>query len=150
MRIRWRDFEIPSSVICERENRSSTYGKFIIEPFERLNRKTPHRVKVFRGQSRPRHHRRDERHGLIEFLAQERRVEAHVVDRDVAAALHAEAVKRARVLAAGEAARPPEDEFTEQPRLPVAVRRIAGEDYAYRFRTFEASPRQSQAESHSS
>ncbi len=35
MRIRWRDFEIPSSVICEQETRSETYGKFIIEPFER-------------------------------------------------------------------------------------------------------------------
>ena len=35
MRIRWRDFEIPSSVICEPETHSSTYGKFVIEPFER-------------------------------------------------------------------------------------------------------------------
>ena len=35
MRIRWRDFEIPSSVTCEQESRSDEYGKFIIEPFER-------------------------------------------------------------------------------------------------------------------
>ncbi len=35
MRIRWRDFEIPNSVICEEESRTSTYGKFIVEPFER-------------------------------------------------------------------------------------------------------------------
>ncbi len=35
MRIRWRDFEIPSSVTCEPETHSPTYGKFLIEPFER-------------------------------------------------------------------------------------------------------------------
>src|SRR5512147_1593181 len=35
MRIRWRDFEIPNSVICEESSHSSTYGKFIVEPFER-------------------------------------------------------------------------------------------------------------------
>ena len=35
MRIRWRDFEIPNSVICEEESRTATYGKFIVEPFER-------------------------------------------------------------------------------------------------------------------
>ena len=35
MRIRWRDFEIPNSVICEESTRTSTYGKFIVEPFER-------------------------------------------------------------------------------------------------------------------
>ncbi len=35
MRIRWRDFEIPNSVLCEEESRTSRYGKFLIEPFER-------------------------------------------------------------------------------------------------------------------
>lgn len=35
MRIRWRDFEIPNSVICEESTRSTTYGKFMVEPFER-------------------------------------------------------------------------------------------------------------------
>ena len=35
MRIRWRDFEIPNSVICEEETHTSRYGKFLIEPFER-------------------------------------------------------------------------------------------------------------------
>lgn len=35
MRIRWRDFEIPNSVICEESSRTSTYGKFMVEPFER-------------------------------------------------------------------------------------------------------------------
>lgn len=35
MRIRWRDFEIPNSVLCEEETRSATYGKFTVEPFER-------------------------------------------------------------------------------------------------------------------
>lgn len=35
MRIRWRDFEIPNSVICEEESHTSKYGKFLIEPFER-------------------------------------------------------------------------------------------------------------------
>ena len=35
MRIRWRDFEIPNSVVCEEESRESTYGRFFVEPFER-------------------------------------------------------------------------------------------------------------------
>ena len=35
MRIRWRDFEIPNSVVCEEESRKSTYGRFFVEPFER-------------------------------------------------------------------------------------------------------------------
>ena len=35
MRIRWRDFEIPNSVVCEDASRTSEYGKFFVEPFER-------------------------------------------------------------------------------------------------------------------
>ncbi|MFG0319809.1 MAG: DNA-directed RNA polymerase subunit alpha [Planctomycetota bacterium JB042] len=35
MRIRWRDFELPSKVTGERATLSSTYGKFVIEPFEK-------------------------------------------------------------------------------------------------------------------
>jgi len=35
MRIRWRGLELPSLVTCERETLSSTYGKFVAEPFER-------------------------------------------------------------------------------------------------------------------
>jgi DNA-directed RNA polymerase subunit alpha len=35
MRIRWRGLELPSLVSCEKESLSSTYGKFIAEPFER-------------------------------------------------------------------------------------------------------------------
>jgi DNA-directed RNA polymerase subunit alpha len=35
MRIRWRGFELPSLVTCERESLTGTYGKFIAEPFER-------------------------------------------------------------------------------------------------------------------
>lgn len=35
MRIRWRDFEIPNSVICEESSRTPQYGKFMVEPFER-------------------------------------------------------------------------------------------------------------------
>jgi DNA-directed RNA polymerase subunit alpha len=35
MRIRWRGLELPSTVTCERESLSSTYGKFVAEPFER-------------------------------------------------------------------------------------------------------------------
>lgn len=35
MRIRWRDFELPSRVQGERATLSSTYGKFMIEPFEK-------------------------------------------------------------------------------------------------------------------
>ena len=35
MHIRWRGLELPSLVECEKETLSSTYGKFIAEPFER-------------------------------------------------------------------------------------------------------------------
>ena len=32
MRIRWRDFEIPNTVVCEESSRTAQYGKFVIEP----------------------------------------------------------------------------------------------------------------------
>ena len=35
MRIRWRGLELPSQVSCERSSLTSTYGKFVAEPFER-------------------------------------------------------------------------------------------------------------------
>ena len=35
MHIRWRGLELPSSVICDQESLTSTYGKFVAEPFER-------------------------------------------------------------------------------------------------------------------
>ena len=35
MHIRWRGLELPSEVTCEAATRTSTYGKFIAEPFER-------------------------------------------------------------------------------------------------------------------
>lgn len=35
MRIRWRNFELPSSVKVEKETLTGDYGKFFIEPFER-------------------------------------------------------------------------------------------------------------------
>src|SRR6476660_10096364 len=35
MHIRWRGFELPSVVNCDANTLSSTYGKFIAEPFER-------------------------------------------------------------------------------------------------------------------
>ncbi len=35
MRIRWRDLELPTKVELEREVSTDTYGRFIIEPFER-------------------------------------------------------------------------------------------------------------------
>ena len=35
MHIRWRGLELPSIVECDRETLTSTYGKFIAEPFER-------------------------------------------------------------------------------------------------------------------
>lgn len=35
MRIRWRDFELPSAVVPEKETATDRYGKFVIEPFER-------------------------------------------------------------------------------------------------------------------
>lgn len=35
MRIRWRGLELPSQVVCDRASLTSTYGKFVAEPFER-------------------------------------------------------------------------------------------------------------------
>ena len=35
MRIRWRGFELPTRVVCDRATRSDAYAKFVIEPFER-------------------------------------------------------------------------------------------------------------------
>src|SRR6059058_5922954 len=35
MHIRWRGLEVPSAVTCDAATLSSTYGKFIAEPFER-------------------------------------------------------------------------------------------------------------------
>ncbi len=35
MRIRWRGFELPARVVCERETLTNSYGKFVAEPFER-------------------------------------------------------------------------------------------------------------------
>jgi len=35
MRIRWRGLELPSKVISDRSTLSDTYGKFMVEPFER-------------------------------------------------------------------------------------------------------------------
>ncbi len=35
MRIRWRNFELPSQVQLDRKTATDTYGKFVVEPFER-------------------------------------------------------------------------------------------------------------------
>lgn len=35
MRIRWRNLELPSRVVPERETMTAMYGKFVVEPFER-------------------------------------------------------------------------------------------------------------------
>ncbi len=35
MRIRWREFELPTRVVVEKETLTDCYGKFIAEPFER-------------------------------------------------------------------------------------------------------------------
>ncbi len=35
MRIRWRDFELPTKLITDKETYTDTYGKFFVEPFER-------------------------------------------------------------------------------------------------------------------
>src|SRR5215813_2163596 len=35
MHIRWRGLELPSQVVCDVKTLSSTYGKFVAEPFER-------------------------------------------------------------------------------------------------------------------
>jgi len=35
MRIRWRNFELPGRVEVDKETLTPTYGRFIIEPFEK-------------------------------------------------------------------------------------------------------------------
>jgi len=35
MRIRWRNFELPTSVVLEKSTKTDVYGQFTIEPFER-------------------------------------------------------------------------------------------------------------------
>src|ERR1700689_4915128 len=35
MHIRWRGLELPSLITCEHKSLTSTYGKFVAEPFER-------------------------------------------------------------------------------------------------------------------
>ncbi len=35
MRIRWRNFELPSQVKMDRDTASNNYGKFVVEPFEK-------------------------------------------------------------------------------------------------------------------
>lgn len=35
MHIRWRGLELPSSVVCDQQTLTSTYGRFVAEPFER-------------------------------------------------------------------------------------------------------------------
>ena len=35
MHIRWRGLELPSTVVCDAASLTPTYGKFVVEPFER-------------------------------------------------------------------------------------------------------------------
>ena len=35
MRIRWRNFELPSQVRMDRETATNQYGRFVVEPFEK-------------------------------------------------------------------------------------------------------------------
>jgi len=35
MRIRWRNLELPTRVVCNKENLTNDFGEFVIEPFER-------------------------------------------------------------------------------------------------------------------
>ncbi len=35
MRVHWRGFELPSKVVLEAESATASYGKFVVEPFER-------------------------------------------------------------------------------------------------------------------
>ena len=35
MRVKWRNFELPNTVLVDEETKTESYGKFIIEPFER-------------------------------------------------------------------------------------------------------------------
>lgn len=35
MRIRWKGFELPTRVVLDEESKTNTYGKFVVEPFER-------------------------------------------------------------------------------------------------------------------
>ncbi len=35
MRIRWREFELPTKVVCDEASRTDVYARFVVEPFER-------------------------------------------------------------------------------------------------------------------
>ena len=35
MRVRWREFELPTRVVCDEKSMTATYSRFIAEPFER-------------------------------------------------------------------------------------------------------------------
>jgi DNA-directed RNA polymerase subunit alpha len=35
MRIRWRNFDLPSRVVLDKDTATSSYGRFVVEPFER-------------------------------------------------------------------------------------------------------------------
>ena len=35
MRIRWREFELPTKAVLGEETKTDTYGMFTVEPFER-------------------------------------------------------------------------------------------------------------------
>lgn len=35
MRIRWRGLELPNRLVCDKETQSDSYGRFVVEPFER-------------------------------------------------------------------------------------------------------------------
>ena len=35
MGAKWKDFQMPKSIICDENTLSDTYGKFVAEPFER-------------------------------------------------------------------------------------------------------------------
>ena len=36
MRIRWRNFELPSQVRMDRDTATPQFGRFVVEPFETL------------------------------------------------------------------------------------------------------------------
>ncbi len=35
MRIRWRGLELPNRLVCDKETQTDSYGRFVVEPFER-------------------------------------------------------------------------------------------------------------------
>ena len=51
MRVRWKDFELPTRLVCDEKTLTRFYGLFVAEPFERDPMTAPDARRV--GRARP-------------------------------------------------------------------------------------------------